>query len=106
MRRSRIRPALSVTPVHYVTGLLHASGVGLDELGVGRGPLSEADARQAWRLLCTNWRVFRGTPVRYWFEGELGDIFDVTVRPSAATADEIYDQLAESWPRTPSGPER
>ena len=30
---------LFITPDHYVTRLLHASGIGLDELGVGRGPL-------------------------------------------------------------------
>jgi glucuronate isomerase len=36
---------LLVTPDHYMTRLLHASGVPLDALGVGRGPLPEADAR-------------------------------------------------------------
>ena len=86
---------LFVTPDHYVTRLLHASGVPLTALGVGQGPLSDAAAREAWRLLCTSWSVFRGTPVRYWLESELSEIFDVTVRPSAATADAIYDHLAE-----------
>jgi len=86
---------LFVTPDHYVTRLLHASGVGLDELGVGRGPLSEEQARQVWRVLCAHWEVYRGTPVRYWLESELGEVFDVRVRPSAATADAIYDQVAE-----------
>src|SRR5665811_32056 len=32
---------LFVTPDHYVTRLLHASGVPLDAIGVGQGPLSE-----------------------------------------------------------------
>ena len=78
------QPGLFVQPDHYVTRLLHASGVGLDELGVGRGPLPEQQARQVWRLLCSHWDVYRGTPVRYWLESELGDIFDITARPSAA----------------------
>ncbi|CAL8975730.1 Uronate isomerase [Cellulomonas sp. T2.31MG-18] len=86
--------ALFVTPDHYVTRLLHASGVPLEDLGVGQGPLDEAAARNAWRLLCTHWSVFRGTPVRYWLESELSELFDVTLRPSAETADAIYDQLA------------
>jgi glucuronate isomerase len=47
-----------------------------------------------WRRLCAHWDIFRGTPVRYWFECELAEIFDVSVRPSAATADDIYDQVA------------
>src|SRR4051812_24090326 len=76
---------LFVSPDHYVTRLLHASGVPLDALGVGQGPLSEARAREAWRLLCAHWDVFRGTPVRYWLESELVEIFGVTQRPSADT---------------------
>jgi glucuronate isomerase len=86
--------ALFVTPDHYVTRLLHASGVALEDLGVGRGRLTEPEARQAWRLLCEHWEVFRGTPVRYWLESELAEIFDITLCPSATTADAIYDQLA------------
>jgi glucuronate isomerase len=87
--------ALFVTPDHYVTRLLHASGVGLGELGVGEGPLSEDASRAVWRRLCEHWSVFRGTPMRIWLEAELGEIFDVTLRPSADTADAIYDQLVD-----------
>jgi glucuronate isomerase len=87
--------SLLVTPDHYVTRLLHASGVPLDALGVGRGPLSEAEAREVWRLLCGHWDAYRGTPVRFWLEAELADIFGVSVRPSAKTADAIYDQVAD-----------
>ena len=87
--------SLLVTPDHYVTRLLHASGVPLDALGVGRGQLAEAEAREVWRLLCSHWDVYRGTPVRYWLEAELAEIFEVPVRPSAETADAIYDQVAD-----------
>ena len=86
---------LFVTPDHYVTRLLHASGIPLEALGVGQGPLSESAAREAWRHLCSHWDIFRATPVRYWLESELVEIFEVTVRPSADTADAIYDHLAE-----------
>lgn len=87
--------SLLVTPDHYVTRLLHANGIPLDELGVGQGPLSEAQARSIWRLVCAHWAAFSGTPVRYWFEAELADVFGVEARPSAATADAIYDRIAE-----------
>jgi glucuronate isomerase len=87
--------ALFVTPDHYVTRLLHAGGVPLADLGVGQGPLSEDRSRRVWRLLCENWHLFRGTPSRYWLESELAEIFDITVGPSAATADAMYDHLAE-----------
>jgi glucuronate isomerase len=95
--------SLFIQPDHYVTRLLHAGGVGLDALGVGEGPLPEDRARAAWRLLCANWHLLRGTPVRYWFESELAGIFGVTRRPDAANADALYDQiagqLAEKKPR-------
>ena len=86
---------LFVTPDHYVTRLLHAGGIRLSDLGVGRGELSGSESRQVWRRLCENWSLFRGTPSRYWLESELAEIFDVPVRPSGQTADAIYDQVAE-----------
>ncbi|MCZ2840166.1 glucuronate isomerase [Modestobacter sp. VKM Ac-2985] len=87
--------ALFVTPDHYVTRLLHASGVPLSALGIGHGTLPEAEARQVWRELCAHWPVLAGTSTRYWLESELAEVFDVTVHPSVATADSIYDQVAE-----------
>lgn len=87
--------SLFVTPDHYVTRLLHADGVDLGDLGVGKGPLPEAAARHAWRLLCERWHVTAGTPVRLWLEAELAETFGVGLRPSAATASLIYDQVAE-----------
>ncbi len=86
--------SLLITPDHYINRLLHARGVSLRDLGVGTGPLSEGDARAAFRILCEHWPAFRGTPVRYWLEDEFAGIFGVTKRPSADTADEIYDQIA------------
>ncbi|NKQ52680.1 glucuronate isomerase [Amycolatopsis sp. K13G38] len=85
---------LFITPDHYVTRLLHAGGVPLDKLGVGRAALSEEDSRGVWRILCERWALFRGTPVRYWLESELAEIFGVTEQPDAANADAIYDTIA------------
>ena len=90
--------ALLVTPDHYVTRL-RASGVALAELGVGQGPLPEAQSRHAWRMLCERWAVFAGTPVRGWLEAELAEIFQVELQPSARTADAIYDAVAEHLTR-------
>jgi glucuronate isomerase len=86
--------SLLVTPDHYVTRLLHADAVALEDLGVGQGPLDEAAARRAWRLLCEHWQVFRGTPVRYWLEAELAEIFEVTERPSPQSADRLFDVIS------------
>jgi glucuronate isomerase len=82
--------ALLVTPDHYVTRLLHANGVGLDRL---RPP---TPSREVWAELCTRWHLFAGTPVRYWLETQLVDVFGVTTTPSAETADAIYDEIASA----------
>ncbi len=86
--------SLLITPDHYVTRLLHADGVGLEQLGVGQGPLPEAAARQAWRLFCERWPLFRGTPVRAWMEAELSQIFGLDLAPSARNADGLFDALS------------
>jgi glucuronate isomerase len=86
---------LLVTPDHYVTRLLHASGVPLAALGVGRTDLDDRESRQVWRTSCANWSLFRGTPSRYWLETTLAEVFDVAVRPSAESADDLYDQIAQ-----------
>ena len=83
-----------MTPDHYVTRLLHTSGVGLAALGVGQARLSEAWSRAVRRILCSHWDVYRGTPVRYWLQAELAEIFDVSARRTAKNADAIYDQEA------------
>lgn len=87
--------SLLLSPDHYVNRLLHSQGVSLADLGVPPGTdISPEQARQAWRIFCAHWAVFRGTPVRYWFENVLVDIFAVTERPSAQNADRIYDTIA------------
>lgn len=89
--------ALLITPDHYVTRMLHAVGVPLDELGLARGGEAAAvSGRSIWRRLCENWDAFLGTPVRFWFESEFAEVFGLTEQPSAANADELYDQLSET----------
>ena len=92
--------SLLITPDHYVTRLLHASGVPLERLGVGADALAEAEARDgladALRALgglprdagrATGWR-------RSWSRSS-----GSTERPSAETADAIYDQIADCLAR-------
>ncbi|WP_439693912.1 glucuronate isomerase [Curtobacterium sp. SP.BCo] len=88
--------SLLITPDHYVLRLLHANGVGLEALG--RADLSGTrpvpPGREVWRQLAEHWDDFLGTPVRYWFETELHDVFGLTEQPSAANADAQYDHIA------------
>ena len=86
--------SLLITPDHYITRVLHANGVDLDRLGVGADGLDDAAARDAFRTLCVHWDDFAGTAMRYWLVEQLVGIFGVAVRPSAETADAIYDTIA------------
>ncbi|MFZ0530600.1 MAG: glucuronate isomerase [Propionicimonas sp.] len=86
--------SLLITPDHYVNRMLHANGVTLAELGVGQADFSADQARAAFRLLCSHWTAYRGTPVKFWLESELAEIFGIDITPTAETADEIYDAIA------------
>nr|WP_040161373.1 glucuronate isomerase [Nigerium massiliense] len=86
--------SLLLTPDHYVNRVMHGQGVDLADLGVPVGSEFSADqARNAWRIFCKNWKLYRGTPMKYWMEMELVEIFGVDVTPSEETADQIYDTI-------------
>jgi len=87
---------LLIKPDHYLFRMLASQGIELHRLGLevlDGSAQPETDPREIWRLFCANWHLFRATPTRFWFETELVEIFKVTQRPSAATADGIYDQI-------------
>jgi glucuronate isomerase len=87
--------SLLITPDHYVTRLMHAQGVSLADLGVAQTEFSAEQRRHAFRLLCQHWPSYRGTPVKFWFEAELVDVFGLYIVPSAETADLLYDAINE-----------
>jgi glucuronate isomerase len=87
---------LFIIPDHYLVRMLVSQGYRHSELGVRpRDPSApyERDHRVIWRRFAQNWKLFRGTPTRFWIEHELVEIFGITQQLSAETADEIYDQL-------------
>ncbi|MCL1800661.1 MAG: glucuronate isomerase, partial [Promicromonosporaceae bacterium] len=86
---------LLIVPDHYLLRMLFSQGVKYEDLGVPTtdGSPVETNPREIWRRFCANWKLFRGTPTRFWMEHVLHDVFGVKVRPSAETADEIYDQI-------------
>ncbi|MCF6233888.1 MAG: glucuronate isomerase [Rhodobacteraceae bacterium] len=89
---------LFVTPDHYVFRMLYSQGIKLADLGVPRrdgGPV-ETDGRKIWRLFAENFHLLRGTPSQMWLEHSFQNVFGITKRLSGTTADEIYDQIADS----------
>jgi len=89
---------LLVTPDHYLFRMLCSQGVDPADLGVARadgGPV-ETDGRAIWRRFCAHYHLFRGTPSRLWLDHALTEVLGVEARPSAETADALYDRIAEA----------
>ncbi|WP_243076365.1 glucuronate isomerase [Microbacterium sp. SS28] len=85
--------ALLITHDHYVTRLLHASGVSLADLGLGDG--EGTYPRDIWRAFASRWHLFAGTASGYWLEEELAGVLGVTERLTASSADRVYDRIQE-----------
>ena len=88
---------LFIVPDHYIFRMLYSQGIPLERLGVPAldGSATESEPRKIWRLFAENYHLFRGTPSRLWFEHALAEVLGVRTRLSAATADAIYDEIAE-----------
>lgn len=82
--------ALLVSPDHYVTRLIHASGVPLDQLHAG----SSTRPRDVWRAFCRAWPLFEGTASGYWLRTQLESVFGVHDELTAGTSDASYDAIA------------
>ena len=84
---------LLISPDHYVTRLIHSSGVLLNQVGVGRTGTS-VEPREVWRRFCKAWPLFDGTASGYWLRSELVNLFGVDdSKINEANSDAIYDEL-------------
>lgn len=84
--------ALLVSPDHYVTRLIHASGVPLDRLRESN--TSQPDSRSVWREFCKAWPLFEGTASGYWLRTQFSSVFGLQGELSEATADASYDAIS------------
>src|SRR3954451_21727076 len=77
--------------------MLYSQGMRPGQLGIPRvdGGVTESDSRVIWGHFCANWKLFRGTPSRYWLVDEFAGVFGITEAPSAENADKLYDQVAQ-----------
>ena len=72
---------------HYVTRLLHASGVPLEQFGTFENP------RDTWQRFCENWHRFAGTASGYWLSSILVEQFGIDEQPDAANADALFTTI-------------
>jgi len=88
---------LFVVPDHYVFRMLFSQGVPLEKLGVPRadGGAVETDGRKIWRLFAEHYYLLRGTPSSLWIDHAFAEVFGIEERFVPATADRIYDHIAD-----------
>lgn len=89
--------ALLITPDHYLFRMLYSRGVPMEALGVPTvdGAAVETDPRAIWQRFAEHAYLFRGTPSAAWLAYELHELFGVREKLDGATAQRIYDQIAE-----------
>ncbi|RAN79416.1 glucuronate isomerase [Bacillus sp. SRB_336] len=82
---------LLVSPDHYVTRLIHASGVPLEKLRVGGS--TAVEPRETWREFAKAWPLFDGTASGYWMHDSFEHVFGLSREVSEENADALFDEL-------------
>ncbi|WP_106816348.1 glucuronate isomerase [Microbacterium timonense] len=77
---------------HYVTRLLFAGGVSLDDLGLAAD--RPQDPRAVWRLVAQNWHRFAGTASGYWLGSLFAHLFGIVDELDGSTADAIFHRIS------------
>ncbi len=86
--------ALLVAPDHYIFRMLYSQGIRLSDLAIpDRAGVPATDPRAAWRLFAEHYYLFRGTPSAMWLSHVLVEVFGITDRLDASSADVIYDTI-------------
>ena len=86
---------LLIVPDHYLLRMLYSQGVPLTRLGVRTldGSDYERDPRAIWRTFAAHYHLFRGTPSRLWLDWVFAQVFGLSVRLEAETADHYYEAI-------------
>ncbi len=89
--------ALLIVPDHYIFRMLYSRGVPLERLGIPTrdGTSVETDPRRIWQLFAEHYYLFLGTPTGVWLEHELSEVFGIHSALNGATAQSVYDAIAE-----------
>ncbi|MGQ9491694.1 MAG: glucuronate isomerase [Anaerolineae bacterium] len=92
---------LFIIPDHYVFRMLYSQGIPLESLGIPRrdgGPV-ETDHRKIWQVFADHFYLLRGTPSGIWLTYELREVFGIRQKLTGATAQAIYDEVADKLAR-------
>ena len=84
---------LFVQPDHYIYRMLCSQGISLEELEIGGAEIK--NPREVWRIFAEHYYLFRGTPTRLWLDFAFQELFELSERLSAQTADAAFDTISE-----------
>ena len=88
---------LLLAPDHYLFRMLYSQGIALDSLKVrSKDGVPATDPREAWRLLASNFHLFRGTPSWIWLNHVFSQVFGMEVVFCAETSDLYFDTINEA----------
>jgi len=85
---------LLIVPDHYIFRMLYSQGITLEDLGIGKGSLTESEARAIWAIFAANYYLFRGTPTRIWLDFAFQELFGLKQTLTAKNAEKYYDAIA------------
>ncbi len=85
---------LLIIPDHYVFRMLYSQGIPPQSLGVPGGT-GEQDHRKIWQIFADNFYLFRGTSTGIWLAYVFQVVFGIEQKLNGATAQGIYNQMAE-----------
>jgi glucuronate isomerase len=88
---------LLIIPDHYIYRMLYSQGISLEQLGIPRRDAdpAETDHRRIWQIFAEHFYLFRGTPTGSWLAHELHSVFGVDEKLNEASAQRIYDKIAD-----------
>ena len=86
---------LLLVPDHYVLRMLYSQGISMQALGIKSldGTPHETDSRKIWRLFAEHFYLFRGTPSAMWLNIVFTEVFGISEKLNANTADVFYDAI-------------
>lgn len=102
---------LFVTGDHYVLRMLSSAGFELSDLGLpdsngvaAKRSVSPEYSRLIWKLFCSNFSLFAGTPTRFWIQRSLSSVFGIHELPNSENADFLFDALTQELGKTSGAP--
>lgn len=90
---------LFIIPDHYIFRMLYSQGIPLEALGIrplsGEPQTLPVDPQEVWRLFCSQFHLFAGTPTGLWLRESLAGVFGINETPCQENADHLYAKLLE-----------